>query len=232
MTTFHRWARIILYLPALFAIAMPVHAQTARLRIDPLSLVIKPGAQSSLSIVFDHVDQLYGLEVHLSFDPAVIQVLDANVSTEGVQVSPASWLKDAFIAVNTVDNSQGVIDFAAMLPHPAQPVSGQKTVLSLHVQGAAEGSTRLSITDAILVNQGGMMIPVEIQSGSVSVSPGGKIPSIGLGGQPAGFWATVMQQGGAISAPALLILGAVVLVILALVSSLALYAAQGRRRGF
>lgn len=232
MNAFRRCARIISLLLAAFAIALPVRAQTARLRTDPLSLELKPNAQGSLSITFDHVEQLYGLEVHLSFDPAVIQVTDANVSIDGVQVSPASWLKDAFIAVNNVDNNQGVIDFAATLLRPAQPVSGRNTVLTFRVQGVAEGSTQLSIDDAILVNDEGMMIPTEVQSGFISVSPGGKSPSTGLGGQPAGSGEAAAWQDGEINTAVLLILVGVVLLILALVSSLALYAAQERRRGF
>ncbi len=231
MSIFRRCARIVpLFLISLI-FALPVRAQSARLHTDPLSLEIKAGAQGNISIVFDHVEQLYGLEIHLSFDPAVIQVMDANASIDGVQVSRAAWLEDALIAVNKVDNDQGVIDFAATLLRPAQPVSGRKTVLTVRLQGVTEGTTRLSIEDASLVNYEGMMIPTEIQSGFINITSGGKLPTLGLGGQPAESRENAAQPEDAIDTAQLLTLVVVFMVVLTLVSSVVLLTAQQRRQG-
>jgi hypothetical protein len=227
MHSIYQFTRIMCLLFAALAFGMPVRAQTARLRTDPLALGVKPGSQSSLSIVFDHVEQLYGLEVHLSFDPAVIQVVDANPAITGVQVEQASWLKDAFIATNKVDNKHGTIDFAAMLLSPAEPVSGRRPALTFKVQGVQDGSTPLSINDAILVSQDGMLIPTEVQSGIVSVSSSGKAPTSGMNGKSASSGEAASVSSDHI--PILIMLAAVLLVAVALVSSLALYAAKERR---
>ncbi|PIZ26319.1 MAG: hypothetical protein COY47_01175, partial [Chloroflexi bacterium CG_4_10_14_0_8_um_filter_57_5] len=91
-------------------LAQPKAAATAQgsdviLRPDPLSLGLMPDAQGTIAIVIENVQNLYGVEIHLAFDPNVIQVEDANPAWEGVQIEPAAWLQDGFVAVNRADNS-------------------------------------------------------------------------------------------------------------------------------
>ena len=74
---------------------------------DPLALGLTPEAQGAIAIVIENVRDLYGIEFHLTFDPNVIQVEDANPAREGVQIEPAAWLQDGFVAVNRADNSRG-----------------------------------------------------------------------------------------------------------------------------
>ena len=74
---------------------------------DPLSLGLRPDAQGAVAIVIENVQNLYGIEFHLAFDPNVVQVEDADPAWEGVQIEPAAWLQNGFVAVNRVDNSRG-----------------------------------------------------------------------------------------------------------------------------
>ena len=101
-------------------------AGQATVRPDPLVLELVPGEQGRVNILILDVQALYAGEFHLVFDPAVLEVVDADPEQAAVQVEPADWWKDGFVAVNRVDNAAGRIDFAATLLNPAGPVSGDQ----------------------------------------------------------------------------------------------------------
>jgi hypothetical protein len=88
-------------------------------RPDPLSLGLKPGTEETVTLLFEDVQDLYGIEIHLTFDPDLVEVVDADPGKQDVQIEVEGWLKDSFIAANRADNATGRIDFAATLLNPA-----------------------------------------------------------------------------------------------------------------
>jgi hypothetical protein len=158
----------------------PVVAQGAQpvLRFTPLALGLKPAAQGSVDIVIENVHNLYGVEIHLAFDPQIVQGIDANPDEKGIQIEPAGWWKDGFVAVNTVDNGNGVIDFAATLLRPAPPASGNLTIATITCAGRHIGTSALTIRSAILATGNAQILPYTKQEGKIGVNPGGKAPDM------------------------------------------------------
>ncbi len=179
------WLALVV-LGLMAVLVFPVAAQSAtQVRLDPLTLGLKPGSQGSLTLVFDNAQDLYGLEVHLSFDPKVIEILDADPAKAGVQLTPADWLKSGFIAQNQVDNAAGTIDFAATLLNPALPVSGSKAFVTIQVRSKVEGNSPFNFKKVILANRDGKELPSQAQNGAVGVSASGTAPQApsGVAGQ-------------------------------------------------
>jgi len=79
-----------------------------------------------VKVIARGVEQLYGADFALSFDPAALRVQDADPERSGVQVAPGAIWSDgaAFVARNQVDSDLGSIRFAASRLQPAEPVSG------------------------------------------------------------------------------------------------------------
>lgn len=154
------------------------------LRPDPLSLGLTPDARARVAIVLENVEDLYGLEFHLAFDPNVVEVMDADPAKEGVQIEPADWWKDGFVAVNNADNMSGRIAFAATLLNPARPVSGNRAVAVIIFRARKAGVSALSIESAILSTREAEEISYTEQKGGIGVNPSGQAPDVSAIAEP------------------------------------------------
>jgi hypothetical protein len=158
----------------------------AVLRFAPSALGLMPGAQGTVNVVVENVHNLYGLEFQLDFDPNIVEVIDANPDEDGVQIKPADWWKDGFVAVNKVDNGSGRIDFAATFLRPALPASGNQLVATITFAGMKTGISALSIDSAILSTRSAEVIPFTKQNGKIGVSSNGQAPDANASTRSAG----------------------------------------------
>ena len=105
----------------------------ARASLAALSSSVSGSSPLTVDIVLDDVVDLYGAEVHLTFDPAVLQVQDADSNAPGEQIAPGEEFSKGrgFVALNRFDNQRGTIDLAATLVNPAEPLPVSYTHLTL-----------------------------------------------------------------------------------------------------
>ena len=145
----------------------------ATVRIDPLQMTIVPSQPFSLPIHIDNVANLVGFEIHLSFDPAILEV--EKVSSGMVSVD--------FIAQNEFDNKLGTIDYAVVqINKPA--VSGSGTLLIINFIAKAGGTSPISYrtnypaapAGVLLADANGLAIPATLQPGSVTVATPTRVP--------------------------------------------------------
>ncbi|MBU4224405.1 MAG: cohesin domain-containing protein [Chloroflexi bacterium] len=165
------------------------------LRPDPLSLGLTPDAQGTVTILLEKVQDLYGMEFHLAFDPNVVEVMDADPAKEGVQIEPADWWKDGFVAVNNADNRSGRIAFAATLLNPARPVSGDRAVAVITFRAMKAGVSALSIESAILSTREAEEISYTAQNGGIGVNPSGQAPDVSAIAEPTESYTSTVKPG-------------------------------------
>lgn len=111
----------------------------------------------AVDIVIENVNGLYGVEVHLVFDPAVVQVQDADPNTPEEQIAPGPPFHqgNSFVALNRADNKAGTVDFAVALLNPALPLQGRVVVATFHVVAAKAGVTEVKFAEALLASRDG-----------------------------------------------------------------------------
>jgi hypothetical protein len=116
-------------------------------------------------------DNVRGVELHLAFDPAVIEVLDGDESLTGIQMIPGDFLDidQGFVAINQADNLLGKIDYTIVLLGPAQPVSGSGNLITFEIKAIADGSSKIDINESILTSADGNSLPFVAQDGLVIV---------------------------------------------------------------
>jgi Cohesin domain len=167
---------------------LPAEAQGGQtlLRFAPPAVGLKPGAQGSVEVRIDNVQGLYGIEFKLAFDPEILKIIDTVPDQEGVQIKPADWWKDGFVAVNRVDNENGRIEFAATLLRPALAVNGNRVVATIPLAARKTGTSSLKVESAILSNRNAEAIPYEQQAGGIWVNESGQVPSVLTGRRSAG----------------------------------------------
>jgi hypothetical protein len=113
----------------------------------------EPGANISYKITTD-ASALFGAQLDLSFDPAVLQVV-------GTEITPGSCPASDFVVINSVDNSAGTISYAATALAPTLPCGGG-IVASFQFQvspAAAKGTTQVQFDSVILADSNGSEIP-------------------------------------------------------------------------
>ena len=181
----------ILLTGILITLALPAFPAVAQdgntiLRFVPPALGLKPDAQATVDVRVDNVQGLYGLEFQLVFDPDIIQVIDADPDKEGVQVKPADWWRDGFVAVNRVDTGNGRIEFAATLLRPALAVNGNRVVATIPFAARKTGTSSLNVKSATLSTRNAEAIPYTQQTGQVWVNASGQAPNVQAGTRSAG----------------------------------------------
>jgi hypothetical protein len=128
-----------------FAIAAGAPAGLAQgetmFRPEPLEITVGLGQVETVKIVIENVKDLYGGEVHLFFDPSVLEVVDADPGKDGIQITPGEFLKPDFVAVNKANNISGTIDYALTQLNPTPAANGSGTFMTIQFRGKALGKT-------------------------------------------------------------------------------------------
>jgi LysM repeat protein len=150
----------------------------AVVRIDPAAATAAPGQTVTLSVKVDNVTNMIGAEIHLAFNPNVLEVIDDRQDQAGVQVTNGGLLRADVVAQNSADNASGTIDFAIAQNPPA--VTGSGTLVTINFRAKAAGvspvtfrSVPAATTGVILSDANGAALAVTTQSGSVTVTGSG-----------------------------------------------------------
>jgi Cohesin domain len=142
-------------------------AQTARVWVEPAKSTLAVGQTASVTVQIDNVQGLAGFELHLTYDPAILDVQDADASTAGVQVALGNFLAPDFIAFNQA--GKGKIDVAVLQLPPSEPVSGNGPLIAFTVKAQAPGDSALTLETVLLADKNAASIPVRTENGQVIV---------------------------------------------------------------
>jgi hypothetical protein len=121
-------------------------------------------------VQIEDVQELYGIDIEIKFDPDVIMIEDADPNSEGTQPALGTFLDAGLTLFNTADNEEGVIRFVMSQVNPSEPKSGEGNILVLYIQGLAEGESDLEITILELSSRAGEAIAAQPVDGTVTIS--------------------------------------------------------------
>jgi LysM repeat protein len=165
------WIGLALLLTTLFSTPIGhVLAQGPTVVIDPPTREVAVEATTTVDIRIENVSDLFGAEVHLTFDPVLLEGVDADAGKAGVQIQPGTFLSPDFTAQNEVDQAAGKIDFAISQMAPHGPVSGSGVLATITFRGKAAGTSSINFVNVILSAPGGIPISAGTQGGSLTVT--------------------------------------------------------------
>jgi len=171
MSNKNRTAAFLLVCVALLA-ALPLPlalAQAAAAQLTPAYQNIDVAQTATVTLHVEDVDNLYGYQVAIIFDPAILEVIDADASTPGVQVSLGTFVQPDFVQQNNADNSVGAIVCVVSQMNPSPAVSGSGDLLSITFRGKATGTSDIHFTDLRLARINGTEIPTTRQDAQITV---------------------------------------------------------------
>lgn len=117
-----------------------------RIVLEPQSLEFpRLGMTRSLQIQIQDVPSLIAADVYLAFDPARLQVVDADPIAPGVQISRGTFPDptQGFV-INAANNSLGLITYSVTLLSPT-PASGSGLFATVAFQAVGPGSAGIEI---------------------------------------------------------------------------------------
>lgn len=170
----------------------PVNAQVVKpvVYVEPVTVQIGVGQSVEVAIAIRDVTDLYGMEIHLAFDPQIVEVEDAQPDMDGVQISPGTFLEPGLLLFNEVDNSLGTINFVMSQRNPAEAKSGTGNLLVIRFRGKVSGNSSLDLTQVLLADRNGMALDPDLENGMLQVTTQ----------QPSGPTATALPKGDSSSA--------------------------------
>ena len=143
--------------------------------LEPSALTLAPKETSVIQIRIDNAEGLYGFEVHLDFDPNLIQIIDNDQDTSEVQLIHGDVfdVNESFLVSNQVDNEQGSLIYAITQLAPSEPVNGDFILLSVPVQATSLGASDLTLSLVILASEDGNALPFESHDGKITITEEG-----------------------------------------------------------
>lgn len=126
----------------------------------------------TVDIWINEVTSLYGADVRIRFDPALVQVVDQESAAAGTQIQPfndflkTDWVirKNACNALDPADElcndpaEVGTIWYAATALNPTPPVSGSGAIARITFRAVSAGVSPLTITYTKLSDREGVQI--------------------------------------------------------------------------
>lgn len=147
----------------------------AVIRFEPSVVQVGTGNSQVIELRIENVANMAGAEIQVQFNPAVLQVQDADPGQDGAQIEPGSFPAPDFVASNVVSNTVGLLQYAAVQIPPTQPVSGSGLLARITFQTLAAGTSDLIFTRADLATGDARPIAVTRQSGQIVVSGPGPL---------------------------------------------------------
>jgi hypothetical protein len=170
---------LIVALPGAVRSATRAPLSTALVAPDPVTLHVGVGGTGVVRLSTMDIESLFSFELTLSFDPALVQVADADPAASGVQIGHGNVFDglDWAILQNQVDNTAGTIDYIASLVHDHTWVDGSWTLVEITFEGLAEGAGALGLDKVILSDPLGTSIEIGKTPGAMVVGPEGPSPT-------------------------------------------------------
>jgi LysM repeat protein len=137
------------------------------LYLNPGTVSLGVGETATVEVWADGVGGVNTLSVAVTFDPALVQIVDADPATEGTQAAPGDLMGE--VLENRVEGDR-LTYRAAVQPGAAAKDTG--ILVSLTLQGVAPGTAVLEVSDVAAQDAAGNPLTVDILSNGL-VTVGG-----------------------------------------------------------
>jgi hypothetical protein len=144
--------------------------EAGRLWIEPPSTQLALGDTVTVEVRVEGINDLYGAALEISFDPSLLEVVDADGSTTGVEIGEGSCPAPDFVVQNSVDNVAGIINYDVISLNPTPPCNGGGLVAQITFRALAAGSSPVHFNSQLLSNTNAEAINVATEDGAIEVS--------------------------------------------------------------
>jgi len=141
-------------------------------RADPAQLEVGEGQIETLRILLVDAQNVYGIDLQAAYNPAVVEVVDADGDQDGIQMTPGTFLQPDFVVRNTADNRQGSLHYVVTQLNPTPPATGEGVILVVQFRGkVVGGQSKLTFDSVQIADRRGVKLPVVAQDADLLIVP-------------------------------------------------------------
>jgi len=133
---------------------------------------VAPGSSVQVAVSVREIKDLYAVDFTLEFDPAVVQLVDADENLPGIQAGLGTFLDPGLLLTNEADNQSGEYHFVMSQYNPSQPKSGDGNIVVLTFQGISAGESPIRITNVELLDGEIKAIEAQVTDSTIKVMAG------------------------------------------------------------
>ena len=133
---------------------------------------VAPGGRVEVPIEIRGVQDLYAIDIELSFDPVMLGAEDADPSMSGIQPALGTFLDAGLLLYDSIDLEKGIIRFAMSQVNPSEGKSGDGILLVVYFVGKTAGESFLTVNSVTLSDRLGNEIPASGVAAKITVSEG------------------------------------------------------------
>lgn len=135
---------------------------------------VKLGDRFDVEVKVERTHGLYSAEFDLSFDSTILEVVDADPATPGVQIRPGDFPSpgDPALYRNLADNVGGTVGYSAGLPGEVPALEGGGTVATITFRARMAGPSALTFDPpgrVVLRDRDSLILPATHEGGAVVV---------------------------------------------------------------
>jgi len=129
------------------------------LYLSPTQSTIAVSQTVRVDIMVANIEDLYGVQLNLGFDPDVVEVQDAYSFLPGIQIEEGDFLIPDEVPTNQADNAAGVIALTMSLQGDKPGVSGSGRLATITFHGVDRGETEVGFRQSVLSDPQSVAIP-------------------------------------------------------------------------
>ncbi|MCB9135279.1 MAG: hypothetical protein H6636_07620 [Anaerolineales bacterium] len=137
--------------------------------VNPSTPNMAVGETVTVTLQIDQATDVFAIELEMTYDPAIIQIVDADPGTNGIQITTGDCPAPDFVIQNTASNVTGTLNYA--VTQLSAPGCTGGTVAQVTFQGISNGSSPFTFATSLIADTNGMTITHTTQSGLISVGP-------------------------------------------------------------
>jgi hypothetical protein len=162
---------------SVFLVVQPDPGSQAVVSIVPDSDSLFVGETTESQVVLGNAHDFYGIEFFISYDPSVVQVVDADPGLAGVQIAMGELFppNQYTVGVNEVDTGAGLISFGVARLAPLPAVDGGGALALITWEAVGEGQSPLDFTHLKLAAPSGFELAATSQGGVIEVTQTGEL---------------------------------------------------------
>ena len=156
------------YLP----IVQQGHVLFTSLALEPASTVLPMGGLVTLDLKVYGARDLFGMQLLLEFPADLLEVIDADPGTVGVQILPGDFPDPGriFIVENRANNTTGIINYAFTLVE-APAADGDGVVARIRFRGRGPGRADITFREQMLSDENAVELAAQGLGATIQVLP-------------------------------------------------------------
>jgi hypothetical protein len=156
----------------------------AEVSLTPETSTIDGCGYVDVVIHLANVHDLYSLDLELSYDHTVLEVMDLDGVKPGVNLEPIStWFNAGYWVNNTANNTLGTIQYTATQLNTTAPADGEGDVAKIRFRAKSIGTSNITITKAELSDRDGFLVgrPVDYADPVATITTDFSAAAVDLG---------------------------------------------------